>query len=191
MKIISATRLAVIAAVVAVLGQESVGFAQSESNSASIQPERKQRRPFAEGPQRFTPGFERVLGVLTEQQRASMRQATVADREKVRELEEKIRNTRRELFELGLREKFDEAAVCEKANTAAKLDADMMVLRVKAISQIRPPLTAEQIQKIRSSPAAEMAEPQAEAPRRRRDIPRDENGLPLKEQPQKSGAEQK
>jgi Spy/CpxP family protein refolding chaperone len=120
-----------------------------------------------------------------------MREAMAADREKIRDLEQKIRETRRELFELGLREKFDETAVREKANAAAKLDTEMTVLRVKAISQIRPPLTAEQIEKIKNSPGPEMGERQGEAPRRRRDIPRDENGLPLKEQPPKDGAEQR
>jgi Spy/CpxP family protein refolding chaperone len=85
------------------------------------------------------------------------------------------------LFELGLLEKFDEAAVREKAAAVAKLDAEMTVLRVKAISKIRPPLTAEQIEKIRSADPGN-SDSQPEPPRRRRDIPRDENGLPLKEQ---------
>jgi Spy/CpxP family protein refolding chaperone len=88
-----------------------------------------------------------------------------------------------------LSENFDETAVREKASAAAKLDTEMTVLRVKAFSQIRPPLTAEQIEKIKSSARAEMGQRPEEAPRRRHDIPRDENGLPLKEQsaPAKSG----
>jgi Spy/CpxP family protein refolding chaperone len=118
-----------------------------------------------------------------------MREAMAADREKVRELEQKIRESRKELFELGLREKFDEAAVREKAKDAAKLDAEMTVLRVKAISKIRPPLTAEQIEKIKASASPQMGDRQSEPPRRHHDIPRDENGLPLKEQtpPAKNG----
>jgi Spy/CpxP family protein refolding chaperone len=141
------------------------------------------RRQFGPGPAgRFSPGFERVLSVLTEEQRASMREAMAADREKIRDLEQKIRESRKELFELGLREKFDEAAVREKAMETAKLDSEMTVLRVKAISKIRPPLTAEQIEKIKSSAGPETGDRQPEPPRRRRDIPRDENGLPLKEQ---------
>lgn len=190
MKVMSISRLGVIAVIVAILGKASPGFAQSADTSTSTPPDRKQQRQFGGGPQRFTAGFERVLSVLTEEQRASMRQAMSANREKIRDLEEKIRETRRELFELGLNEKFDEAAVREKANAAAKLDAEMTVLRVKAISQIRPLLTAEQIEKIKNSPGPEMGDRQGEAPRRRRDIPRDENGLPLKDQPQKNGAEQ-
>jgi Spy/CpxP family protein refolding chaperone len=142
------------------------------------------RRQFGVGAgARFTPGFERVISVLTDDQRASIREAMAADREKIRDLEQKIRESRKELFELGLREKFDEAVVREKANEAAKLDTELTVLRVKAISKIHPPLTAEQIEKIKTSTGPEPSDRQPEPPRRRHDIPRDENGLPLKEQP--------
>jgi Spy/CpxP family protein refolding chaperone len=161
--------------------------AQNQSESTQKAPPRRQFGSGAAG--RFSPGFERILSVLTDAQRASMRQAMEADREKIRDLEQKIREVRRELFELGLSEKFDETAVRQKASAAAKLDTEMTVLRVKAFSQIRPPLTAEQIEKIKSSARAEMGQRPEEAPRRRHDIPRDENGLPLKEQsaPAKSG----
>jgi Spy/CpxP family protein refolding chaperone len=165
---------------IGVLGAAITAFGQSQNQSSdNVSP----RRQFgARAGARFSPGFERVLSVLTEEQRASMREAMAADREKIRELEGKIRDSRKELFELGLREKFDEAAVREKAAAVAKLDAEMTVLRVKAISRIRPPLTAEQIEKIRNSAGPETSDGQPEPPRRRHDIPRDENGLPLKEQ---------
>ena len=143
------------------------------------------RGQFGPAAGRYSPGFERVLSVLTDEQRASMRETMAADREKIRDLEQKIRESRKELFRLGLRETFDEAAVREKANEVAKFDAEMIVLRVKAISKIRPPLTTEQIEKIKSS--SDIGDGQPEPPRRRRDIPRDENGLPLKEQSGKAG----
>jgi Spy/CpxP family protein refolding chaperone len=176
---------------IGVLGVAISAFGQSQNQSSDNASPRRQFGPGLAG--RFSPGFERVLSVLTEEQRASMREAMAGDREKVRELEQKIRESRKELFELGLREKFDEAAVREKAAAVAKLDAEMMVLRVKAISKVRPPLTHEQIEKIRNSSGPEMGERQPEPPRRRHDIPRDENGLPLKEQsaPPKNGAEQR
>jgi len=158
---------------------------QSQNQNADKASPRRQFGPAAAG--RLSPGFERILNVLTEEQRVSMREAMMPDREKIREFEQKILQSRKELFELGLREKFDETAVREKASEAAKLDAEMTVLRVKAISKIRPPLTAEQIEKIKGAPGPDMGDRQAESPRRRQDIPRDENGLPLKEQsvPQK------
>ena len=163
--------------------------AQSQNQDTEKAPERRQFGMGAAG--RFSAGFERVLSVLTEEQRASMREAMAADRGQVRDLDLKIRQARRELFELGLKEKFDEAAVRKKATAAAKLEAEMTVLRVKALSRMRPPLTAEQIAKIRESARTELGESQAEAPRRRHDIPRDENGLPLKEQTEKKGSEEK
>jgi Spy/CpxP family protein refolding chaperone len=162
------------------LGTALCDSGQTQNQNNDNASPRRQFGPGAAG--RFSPGFERVLSVLTEEQRASMREAMAADREKIRALEQKIRQSRKELFELGLREKFDEAAVREKANEAAQLDAEMTVLRVKAISKIRPPLSAEQIEKIKSAAGPEMGDRQPEAPRRRHDIPRDENGLPLKEQ---------
>jgi len=176
------------------IGLLGIGISALGQNQNQSSDKPTPRRQFGVGAgARFTPGFERVLSVLTDDQRASIREAMVADREKIRELEGKIRESRKELFELGLREKFDEAAVREKANEAAKLDAEMTILRVKAISKIQPPLTAEQIEKIKNSAAAESADRQPEPPRRRHDIPRDENGLPLKEQsgPEKNGLEKK
>jgi Spy/CpxP family protein refolding chaperone len=163
-------------------------LAQAQTSNSDKPAPRRQFGPPAAG--RFSPGFEHVLSVLTEEQRSSIREAMASDREKIRDLEQKIRQARKELFELGLREKFDEAAVREKAAAAAKFDAEMTVLRVKAISEIKPPLSAEQIQKIKDSARSELGDRQADAPRRRHDIPRDENGLPLKDQtPAKNAAD--
>jgi Spy/CpxP family protein refolding chaperone len=164
-------------------------FGQSQNQSSDNASPRRQSGVRAGA--RFSAGFERVLSVLTEEQRASMREAMAADREKIRELEQKIRDSRKELFELGLREKFDEAAVREKAAAVAKLDAEMAVLRVKAISKIRPPLTAEQIEKIKNFTGPETSDRQPGPPRRHHDIPHDENGLPLKEQAPPAKGEQK
>jgi Spy/CpxP family protein refolding chaperone len=148
-------------------------------------PRRQFNRPdgkgnFAGGAARFTPGFERIFSILTEEQRTSLRDAMQAQRDKVRETEEKLRDARKEIFEAGLKEKFDEDAVRQKAMAAAKLEAEMMVVRAKAFSQIKPPLSAEQIEKLRNL-APPGAEAQSERPRRRPEVQRDENGLPPKD----------
>jgi len=130
----------------------------------------------------FAPALERIFRVLTEEQRASLKEAMDADREKVRELAEKTREARKALFESGLTEKFDETSVREKAMAAAVLEAEMTVIRVRAFSKMRPPLSAEQLQKISSPPGGEGGEPQPGA-RRRPEVPRDEHGLPLKDRP--------
>ncbi len=131
---------------------------------------------------RFGPGYDRLMGVLTEEQRASLRVAMEDQRDKVRGLEEKLRNARKELFEAGLTQKFDEEAVHAKAMEAAKIDAEMTVLRVKAFSQMQPPLSAEQLEKLKNlAPGGGENRPEPE--RSRPDVKRDENGLPLKKQP--------
>jgi Spy/CpxP family protein refolding chaperone len=144
---------------------------------------RPQRRQFGGGPgaARFIPGFERLQAVLTEEQRASLREAMEGQRAKLRELEEKIRDARRELLTAGLTDKFDEDAVRQKAMAAAKLDAELTVARAKAFSQMRPVLSSEQLEKLKAAPVfGNREEEQTAAPRRRADIPRDEHGLPLK-----------
>ena len=128
---------------------------------------------------RFGPGYERLTSVLTEEQRASLRTVLEDQREKVRDLEEKLRDARKELFEAGLTQKFNEAAVRQKAMEAARLDAEMTVLRVKAFSQMLPQLSAEQIQKLKNLPPG-AGENRGEPERSRPDVKRDENGLPLK-----------
>ncbi len=133
---------------------------------------------FAGGLGRF--GQERLLSILTEEQRASLREITAGQWTKVRELEEKAREARRAMYETALVDKFKEEAVREKAAAVAKLDAELTVLRLKALSQIRPPLSAEQLQKV-SAPPMPADQTGNENPRRRPDIPRDENGLPPKD----------
>ena len=155
-----------------------------DDNSKSS-PRRQFNRPdgsggFPGGAARFAPGLDRVLGVLTEEQKTSFREAIQSQREKVREIEEKLRDARKELLKAGLKEKFDEEAVRQKAMAAAKLEAEMMVIRAKAFSQMRPPLSTEQIEKLRTMPSPGI-ERQSERPRRRPEVPRDENGLPPKD----------
>jgi Spy/CpxP family protein refolding chaperone len=140
-------------------------------------------RPRFQGPGAYGPrvggGFERVFGILTEEQRSSFRQAMEGQREAMRDLEQKSAEARRELMEAALVDKFDEGKVREKLDALMKTDADLTMIRIKALSKMEPALTAEQFQKLRSA-----AQPQgagAPEPRRRRpDVERDENGLPPK-----------
>jgi Spy/CpxP family protein refolding chaperone len=129
---------------------------------------------------RFVPGIERLQAILTEEQRASLREAMEGQREKMRDLEEKTRAARQGLLMAGLTEKFDEEAVRQKALSAAKLEAEMTVLRARAFSKMRPPLSPEQLEKLKAPPA-DRGEDRPEPPRRRPEIRRDEHGLPLKD----------
>ena len=125
--------------------------------------------------------MERLFGLLTDEQRASLRRAMEAQREKMRGLEEKLRDARKELFEAGLKEKFDEEAVRQKAMVAAKLDAELAVLRAKAFSQMRPPLSAEQLEKLKNQASLGPVQRQGERQRQRPEVQRDEHGLPPKD----------
>ena len=148
------------------------------------QPQRR-RLPegLAGGPGRFGPGYQRLLSVLTDEQKDSLRAAMDQQREKVRELEDRLRDATRDLYASGLMGSFDEDLVRKKADTVAKLEADMTVLRFKAFSRMRPQLSSEQLAKLRELPAGPGGEApiQGELPRKRPDRPRDENGLPVKE----------
>ncbi|MCL4785166.1 MAG: periplasmic heavy metal sensor [Verrucomicrobia bacterium] len=113
--------------------------------------------------------FERVL---TEDQRASIREALQGQRDQWRELDERLRAARREALEVSLARRFDEIAVRQRALAVAALEAEMAVLRARALSQVRPPLSPEQIEQLHQLPPFGAALPRAEV--RRNEGPREE-----------------
>lgn len=143
-------------------------------------------------------GIARIAMVLTPEQRESMRTASEADREKTRELEEKIRDARKAALEATLEKNFNEDALRKKLDVAAKLDTELMLLRAKALSKIEPPLSDEQIQQIKNPPplgdmirqrqgqgpdGAPGAFRDQSRPRPPNDGPRDGNDLPMPAKP--------
>lgn len=127
------------------------------------------------------------IGVLTDQQRASYEIALRAERGKMLELDAKLRAARQDLLNTSLDSKFDEAVIRQKAMAAAKIEAELAVLRIKAFSQVQPPLTPEEIQKIKAGkpgPVRRFERPESgnrfhgEAPA---ESNRDVNGLPPKQ----------
>jgi Spy/CpxP family protein refolding chaperone len=148
----------------------------AQETNAPINPP-VQNRPQPQRPVRPLEGFAPLFNVLTDEQRASMEQVLQGQREKLREMEMKIR--------AGLNGKFDEEAVRKHASALAGFEAEMTVLRVKALSQIQPPLTPEQIERIKNMPmgVAPGAGRPLERPGRQRILQnqnRDENNLPPK-----------
>jgi Spy/CpxP family protein refolding chaperone len=131
------------------------GAADLKLNSQEASPpmQRNPDRPVPPqgGPGVFLAGLGPVGDVLTDEQRASFRQGMEAQREKTRGIETKLRAARRQLLEAGLDGKFDEAAVREQAMAVAALEAETAVMRAKALSQIKPPLSTEQIEKVKST----------------------------------------
>lgn len=127
------------------------------------------------------------IGVLTDQQRASYEAALKQLRGQMMELEFKLRAARQDLVNASLTGKFDENLIRQKALTAARIEAELTVLRVKAFSEVQPPPTPEQIEKIKAGkpgPIHRLARPEGQRQLRREASPvttnSDLNGLPPK-----------
>lgn len=93
------------------------------------------------------------MSVLTEAQRNSYQENMKATRDKLMELRMQVNAMQREIFETTLTNKWDENLIREKAMAQARIEAEMTVLNAKAFAEIQPPLTAEQIEKLKSPPA--------------------------------------
>jgi Spy/CpxP family protein refolding chaperone len=90
------------------------------------------------------------VGVLDDQQRASYEAALSRERGLMLELQAKLRIAREDFVAASVDQKFDETAMRQKAMAAYGIEAEMAVLRAKAMSEVQPPLTPEQIQKIKT-----------------------------------------
>lgn len=93
------------------------------------------------------------MSVLTEAQRNSYMENMKANRDKQMELRMQVNALQKDIFETTLTNKWDENLIREKAMAQAKIEAEMTVLNAKAFSEIQPPLTAEQIDKLKGPPA--------------------------------------
>ena len=126
------------------------------------------------------------VGVLTDQQRASYEVALKNERGRMLELQEKLRAARQDFVATSVDQKFDENVLRQKAFAAYRFEAEMAVLRAKAMSQVQPPLTPEQIEKIKTGqpgPIRPLGRQQLERPPQRAPAGgtnQDANGLPPK-----------
>jgi Spy/CpxP family protein refolding chaperone len=135
---------------------------------------------------RFFPALNRVL---TDEQRQSFRAAIGSQSEKIQPLEEKMRESRKALLDEIAGGKFDEAAARQGAEESAKAEAELTVIFAKALSQMQPPLSAQQIEQMKNFQTGQnqqqsQSAPQPEvAPRPKMDLPpplpRDSNDLPV------------
>jgi hypothetical protein len=95
--------------------------------------------------------FERFL---TEDQRASLRQTMMAQREKNQALMEKIRTTRQALMKTALTEDVSDEVLRTQVEAVAKLEAEMQFLRLKSLIEVQPPLSPEQVERILNAATA-------------------------------------
>jgi Spy/CpxP family protein refolding chaperone len=152
----SSSKGLVLASLAAAVGGALIATAQPEPEAPP--PTAPPPRAFRAGggPMAEAPGLgPQVVRVLTEEQRASWREIMQAQQEKTRQLMEKIRDARKAILEASLAEPFDESAIRKQAEVIGKAEADLAVLRAKALAEIKPPLTAEQREKLKNPPALE------------------------------------
>jgi Spy/CpxP family protein refolding chaperone len=126
---------------------------------------RPQGQPGGPGGFRGGQGLPMLEQVLTEDQRDSMRQTMESQREKMRGLQEKIRDARKAMMTAAFAEDYKEKVVHAKALEVAKLEADMTVLRLKAIAEVQPALSNEQLEKIMNPPPPQGLGPDRDGPR--------------------------
>jgi Spy/CpxP family protein refolding chaperone len=103
---------------------------------------------------RMEGGLERVNAVLTPEQRQSIRGALVENREQAAAIEEKLREARRAVLVTAVEKNFNEDALRQSLEAVSKLETELTLLRAKAFAKIEPPLSAEQIERIKSAPPA-------------------------------------
>jgi Spy/CpxP family protein refolding chaperone len=94
------------------------------------------------------PGGVPVEAVLNNEQRVQFREEMEAQRDKLRELEQKAAKLRRELDEALFSEKLDEKAVREKSSALAEVDAERSLIRARAFAKVRPSLSEEQLERL-------------------------------------------
>jgi Spy/CpxP family protein refolding chaperone len=145
-----------------------------------------QRQQALGGGERFFPALNRVL---TDEQRKSFLTAIDPQSEKIRPLEQKMRESRRAMLDEIARGNFDEADARQSAEESAKAEAELTVIFAKALSQMQPPLSAQQIEQMKNFQPGQNQQqpqsvPQAEVePRPKMDLPpplpRDSNDLPI------------
>jgi len=135
---------------------------------------------------RFFPGLARVL---TDAQRESLRTALASQYSQIQPLERQLRSSRQAILSEITSGSFNEANARQDAQASANAEAELTVIYARALSQMSPPLSADQIQQIKSfqpgqfqrggdgaqegasSPASHLPLPP--------DLPRDSNGLPV------------
>jgi protein CpxP len=89
----------------------------------------------------------RDLG-LTDEQKTAVKATLEKHRATIQPLMEKMMAERRTLQDLIHAEKVDESAIRAQATKVAAVEADLAIERAKIGQELRPTLTAEQIQKL-------------------------------------------
>jgi Spy/CpxP family protein refolding chaperone len=132
---------------------------------------------------RFFPALGRLL---TDDQRQSLRDLMAAQRDQLQPLEKEIRTSRQALLTQITSGQFDENLVRQYAGQSAKAESELTVIFAKALSQMQPPLSAQQIRQLKNfqpgrfqdfdQGGGEEPQPHLKLPP---PLPRDTNDLPM------------
>ena len=133
---------------------------------------------------RFFPMLGRLL---TDEQRLSLLRNMDSQRDQIQPLQEKIRSSRAALLNQIVSGKFDEKLARQYAYQSSGAEAQLTVIFVKALSQMQPPLSAQQIAQLKNFQSGRFFgfRDEAEAPapevhlKLPPSLPTDTNGLPV------------
>lgn len=146
----------------------------------------QQNQPYGMGEREF-PLINRIL---TDDQRQSLRQIIGSERDQIRPLEEKIRNSRQSLLDMTVSGNFNENLATRYAGETARAEADLLVIYSRALSQMQPKLSGQQIAQLKNfqpgrfrASRDESAHDESAAPEVHMKLPpplpRDTNDLPV------------
>jgi uncharacterized membrane protein len=94
--------------------------------------------------------FPALGRLLTDDQRQSLRDILQTDRAQLQPLEKEMRTSRQALLNQITSGQFDENLVRQYADQSAKAETELTVIFAKALSQMQPPLTEQQIRQLRN-----------------------------------------
>ena len=102
----------------------------------------------------------RFRTILSEEQAASLREKAEASREAMSELGKKLFEKRRGMMGLVLAQPVDKKAIRTALRAVAKLEGDIAIMRAEIIAAIKPPLSKEQLDKLKQPPRRPQGRPQ-------------------------------
>jgi len=98
------------------------------------------------------PGGGGMGGILTQDQRAKMRETMQASQTELTQLNEKLAAAQKEALNAALAKDATEKTVRPKIEAVAKIQTDIAMLRLKGVKEIASTLTAEQKTQMQERP---------------------------------------
>jgi Spy/CpxP family protein refolding chaperone len=90
-------------------------------------------------------------GILTQEQQTKIREAMQASQDQMTQLREKLTAAQKEAVTAALAKDANEKTVREKIDAVNKIQADLSILRFKAVKEISSTITAEQKSQLEES----------------------------------------